>query len=305
MPSFAGPDEILGVFLYVGVIYLINLSQVTVESIRETRKTDLSEFLEQVRRDKDRVSDELLSKLRVIASSGPLRAVCEGDTAVGRTLEHALGILQNPSKQPDYLGIELKAYRGKPKQENRAGLFSQVPNWSMSRLKSSAEFLREFGYERRGLRRLNCTVSARIANSQGLRFRLDMDEEVLHEFHQPTNSDCAIWALPHLHARLLEKHRETFWIRVRSTHSEGIEYFDLESVRHTEKPSVVQFNALLGLGSVTMDHVIKETASGGAKDQGYLFKLNKRDIPVLFAQPRDYSFGQIGENTPLAISKLA
>jgi hypothetical protein len=186
------------------------------------------------------------------------------------------------------LGIELKAYRSKTKQENRAGLFSQVPDWSISRLKSSADFLREFGYERRGLRRLNCTVSARIANSQGLRFRLDMDKEKLFEYHQPTNTECATWALPLLHARLLEKHKETFWIRVQSTVLDGTEYFDLESVRHTEKPSIVQFDALLADGGVTMDHVIKETTSGGAKDQGYLFKLRKRDLPVLFAKPRDY-----------------
>lgn len=66
LPSFAGLDEILGVFLYADVIYLINLSQITADSIRDDKKTVLSQFLEQVRRGKDRVSDELLSKLRAL-----------------------------------------------------------------------------------------------------------------------------------------------------------------------------------------------------------------------------------------------
>ena len=54
------------------------------------------------------VAFELLAMLRKIASAGPIPSMVDADTSVGRTLETALGIDINSSKQPDYKGIELK-----------------------------------------------------------------------------------------------------------------------------------------------------------------------------------------------------
>ena len=292
LPAFTRAENMLGLFIYEGTICVVDLSAGLLNSRRND--DEILGFLEVIRRGRDIVSVELLARLRVLAANGRLRAVCEGDTAVGRTVEYALGIPQNSSKAPDYHGIELKSYRAKGKgRENRAGLFAQVPDWSRSHFGRSGDFLRAFGYERKGIRRLYCTVSALKANSQGLRFRLDADDERLVEVHEPTRQDCAQWELSLLHQCLLNKHKETFWIRALSEVDQGTEHFSLLSVRHTERPSIVQFDALLGSGSVTMDHTIKETPSGGAEDKGYLFKLKKRDLAVLFPAPRDYLLTEV------------
>ena len=48
--------------------------------------SDLDNFLSSLKVDYDRIANELLAKLRDLAANGPLEAVCEGDTAIGRTI---------------------------------------------------------------------------------------------------------------------------------------------------------------------------------------------------------------------------
>lgn len=50
----------------------------------------------------------------------------QADTAIGRTLETLLGININSSKQPDYKGIELKAFRDKEEIEKICLLKFQI-----------------------------------------------------------------------------------------------------------------------------------------------------------------------------------
>ena len=60
--------------------------------------------------------------LNKISAQGPIPALLQADTAIGRTLETLLGIDINSSKKPDYKGIELKSYRDK--KGNRKNLFA-------------------------------------------------------------------------------------------------------------------------------------------------------------------------------------
>ncbi len=137
------------------------------------------------------ISSELLLLLRRIAME-PILAVCKGDTAVGRTLETVLNIQQNSSKTPDYKGIELKSYRGESR--TRANLFAQVPNWEKSYIKSSAEMLQAFGYQReRHDRQLNCEVSALRFNSLDLRLSLDVDGGLLSEVSEAAGDSVGWW----------------------------------------------------------------------------------------------------------------
>ena len=102
--------------------------------------------------------------------------------------------------------------------------------------------------------------------------------------------DVAIWKLPHLEDRLLAKHKETFWIKARSERKAGVELFHLQSVIHTRNPNLPQLERLLGDGTVTVDHLIKRTASGGAQEKGPLFKIVRPRIPELFlGVPNEYS----------------
>ena len=219
--------------------------------------------------------------------------MCEGDTAIGRSIETALGIPINSSRNPDYKGIEIKSGRSSlvGGRENRANLFACVADWDLSALKSSRAIMERFGYQREKEFKLYCTVSTRRANSQGLQLEVKEAEKWLREFcaREPVEEVC-IWRLDTLHARLIEKHTETFWVKAKSSQQRGIEWFHLESVTHTTRPSLDQFDRLLTDGTVTMDHLIKRKPSGGAAEKGPLFKIETPRLGELFlGEPRKYS----------------
>ena len=178
-----------------------------------------------------------------------------------------------------------------PSKETRATLFACVPDWNLSALKSSRTILDTFGYERNEDFKLYCTISTRRANSQGLQFEVREADRWLREFcaRDPVKEVC-IWRLDKLHQRLEEKHAETFWVKAKSIRLRDTEWFQLESVTHTTRPSLQQFDRLLTDGTVTMDHLIKRKANGRVSEKGPLFKVERRRIAELFlGEPRHYS----------------
>jgi hypothetical protein len=210
------------------------------------------------------------------------------DTAIGRTLETLLGIDINSSKKPDYKGIELKAYRDK--RGNRKNLFAQVPDWNLSKFKSSAEILDSFGYNRGDDFKLYCTVSALVRNSQGLKLKMNADINQLIENSDKSNiGDFVVWGLETLHNRLLEKHNETFWIAADSISIGGLEHFQYKSVEHTKKPIVSQFDILIEQGIITLDHLIKRKKIGSVVEKGPLFKIKPNALGLLFPPSQRYS----------------
>lgn len=283
---FADANDILGVFADGNSLIVVNLTKADVPSILERGDaTEMGRLIHSISRTTHAVSDELLRLLRDIARQ-PVPAVCVGDTAVGRTLETLLGIGQNSSKMPDYKGIELKSFRSRT--GTRSNLFAQVPNWDKSVIKSSAQLLEVFGYTRRHERQLNCTVSAASYNSQGLRLSLDVEGAVLHETsNMPSLRKVVVWDLPHLHDRLLTKHRETFWIRAQAIKQAGREMFRYEAVRHTTNPSLAQFDELIGNGGITIDHLISRD-NGKVREKGPLFKISQDKSALLFPAPKLY-----------------
>jgi len=290
---FASSGEVCAVFVQNGTIHLLNLSRSkAADALAREVETPVSRFLHEVGASANANAKELLRLLTAIATAGPLKAVCTGDTAVGRSIETALGIRINSSRKPDYKGIELKSGRSTiVSRETQATLFACVPDWSLSALKSSRAILDRFGYERDGDFQLYCSVTTQRANSQGLRLRVEEAAAWLREFYarEPVEEVC-IWKLDELHSRLAEKHRETFWVKAESIQQDGSEWFQLQSVTHTTRPSVEQFDRFLVDGTVTLDHLIKRTPSGGAHERGPLFKVERGRLPELFlGEPRRYS----------------
>lgn len=289
--EYSSPEDVFAIFIFNKQINFINLTiEPLYEAIYNENPLELGVFFIAYKEDSDSTSRELLRLLREIASVGPLEAVCKGDTAIGRSIETALGIPINSSRKPDYNGIELKSGRSKIQgRATRATLFACVPNWALSQCKSSAEILDKFGYTRSGIKKLYCTVSTSKANSQGLLLEIDQAVRFLHErYSLQHRSDVAIWQLSHLENRLLEKHKETFWIQAKSVHIRGREYFDLKSVTHTKNPNLPQFERMLEEGSINMDHLIKRE-NGRAQEKGPLFKIQRNKIPELFlGEPRKH-----------------
>ena len=275
-------DDVLVVFVVRAQIHIVNLTRTNLHADDASTNAAIK-FLDQLRQSSSAVAMELLAKLRDLARAGPLRAVCAGDTAIGASVEAALGIPINSSRLPDYKGIELKSGRSKIlSRATRATLFACVPDWILSECKSSAEILERFGYARSQQTKLYCTLSTRGANSQGLKLEIDELNRFLREVSSTKPRDVAVWKLPHLEDRLLTKHSETFWINAQSEQRAGEERFHLESVIHTRNPNLPQLERLLADGTVTVDHLIKRTAAGGAQEKGPLFKIDRSRIPELF-----------------------
>ena len=289
------PDDVCAIFFHNNRLHLVNLSAGSLSTEAESPagylhepaaaypRYELASILQSAGHSLNTAAIELLGMLKDIARRGPLVSECEGDTAIGRTLETALGIQINSDKKPDYKGIEIKSGRAQILgRQTRATLFACVPNWKLSSLKSSTEVLDKYGYQRGSDFKLYCTVSCSRPNSQGLQLKIGSPEEILQEIDYRDNSMVCMWELRHLHDRLLQKHRETFWVKAKAEKVGGREYFHLQSVVHTKRPNVSQFDRLLSDGSITLDHLIKRLPVGRGHEKGPLFKIEKPKIQELF-----------------------
>lgn len=281
LKSWAQSGDEIVLIIDKGELYVFNIS-----------KLDLSvnQVLAQIVNDYETVANELLGLLEALSKKGPLQAIMKGDTAIGMTIEHALGIPANSSPFPDYKGIELKSSRLN-KTSNRTNLFAQVPDWSISTLKSSQQIVDKYGYPRDGDLKLYCTLAANKYNSQGLGFEVDFNNDVLNEIHIQDGSVVS-WLGQTLRNKLLEKHRETFWIKADTHISNDDEYFTLKSITHTKNPLASQFLLLMEQGIITMDHLIKrKNMTGGAREKGPLFKIKPQHLGLLFPEPQEFYLG--------------
>ena len=292
--TFAEAGDQIAIIIFNQVPYLLNLSKINLDNELQEFKSKINGFICEYTKQTNTIADELLAKLKELAKK-PIKAIGHGDTTIGMSIECALGIPPNSSKQPDYKGIELKSGRGN-KNKTRTTLFAQVANWSNSHCKSSAEILDKYGYQREKDFKLYCTLSTQQKNSQGLKFEIRDDLLCeIHEYISPKGceikkQDVAIWNGSTLRSRLHEKHSETFWIEAESTFINGEEYFNLKSVIHTKMPLLNQLMPLIENGVITMDHLIKRNSKNNrVSEKGPLFKIDKRNLELLFPKPIKYN----------------
>ncbi len=285
---YSNANDILGIIAFESDLYVFNITQLDLHKLIESKISNpLQDLVNEINQISNEVADELLILLNKIAAKGPVPAMLQADTAIGRTLETLLGIDINSSKKPDYKGIELKSYRDK--RGNRKNLFAQVPDWKASKFKSSAEILNAFGYRRGDDFKLYCTVSALVRNSQGLKLKMHSEIRQLIENSDKSGvGDFVVWGLETLHKRLLEKHSETFWIAADSVTICGKEHFQYKKVEHTKKPIVSQFDILLEQGIITLDHLIKRKPTGSVLEKGPIFKIKPNALDLLFPPSQSY-----------------
>ena len=293
LPEYSDANNILALTYFNNKLYVINISILEIDTLLSSSFINpLLELVQDIQKKNNSISNELLEKIKIIANNGLLPAIKKGDTAIGHALETALGIAQNSSKSPDYKGIELKSYRQKSSKskESRKNLFAQVPNWKLSKFKSSREILETFGYQREDEFKLYCTSSTRVRNSQGLILRLDSDiNQLVENSHQEEIGDFVVWLMSDLKTRLLEKHNETFWIGADTTILKGIEYFQYEKILHTKKPIPSMFELLVEQGEITLDHLIKRNSKGKVSEKGPLFKISTSALSMLFPEQVEYN----------------
>ena len=287
--NYSKANDILGIFEFEKSLYVLNITQLDLGILLSVGVSNpLKELVDEIKYKSNEIAEELLFKLRKIASMGFVPALLQADTAIGRTLEHLLGIKMNSSKIPDYKGIELKSAR--ENKGTRKGLFGKTPNWTLSKFKTRTEILDAFGYWEKGIFRLYNTIRATGRNKQGLILRTDYQLDYLIENSDNNNiGDFLIWELDVLKKALASKHKETFWIKAESRFEDGNEYFQYKSAVYTKNPMVNQLGLLIDSGEITLDYPMKRLPDGSVIDKGCNFKLKPNSLDLLFPPSQIYS----------------
>lgn len=287
------PDNIFSIIAYNDVLYIINLSQIDIEkAYLMSIHTPLKDLINSISTIQSSVSDELLGLIKDKMSDW-LPTPILADTGVGRSVEYYLGIPMNPSKDPDYKGIELKSKRQNAKVRNT--LFTQTPDWDLSRFKTAREICAKYGYDQHGdgVNRLHVTLSALRPNAQHLGLNVNQNSNLLEaneympemrDGKYPKVSDVVVWQLLNLHKRLVTKHHETFWINVDTMVRNGVEHFRVMQIEHTKNPIASQFDTLLEQGLITVDFLLCRRTGGDT----YSFKIKGNARPLLFPQSETY-----------------
>ena len=296
------PHNLLAIIPTDRSVIILNISDAATRAELARPRSELRARLAQIGSATLQSGSEMLDALRAVAAKGWISAFRTGSTSVGMTLERALGIEPNSAQAPDLLGFEVKAKvisESAPSDDSistRHTLFAKVPDWDISNLKSSKEIVIRHGYpdaSPTGRRRLYCTISAKRPNSQGLQFSVDEGSGQLVEHCERgpyADREVARWRRASLESKLKEKHMQTAWVFANERGTGANREFRFVSARLTSRPRTPALMNLLQAGVVTMDHLIKETASGKVTEKGPLFKLNPANFALLFPN---------GEITPL------
>ena len=290
------PCNLLALTVIDEAIYVFNLSDPEVaESLLQQdyaygilQRGDKSSVIEQ----------QLLALIRKINADGPQRSITPGDPGVGDTLEHALGIQRNNSKNPDYMGIELKTTRlsrnGKMRTPTRSTLFSQVPDVGMKYREIVAKYGKVQVPRGSSEARLQLYETFRVSRPNAYGLVLDVNENADRLDMEYQDGDkrsyVASWTMKLLKERLRTKHPETFWVGATSEMIDGVEYFRYVRVMHTKNPNASLLGPLLEADKVTLDLAAHFDPDGKWRDHGVLFKMDKKNFPLLFSDPEEFVF---------------
>jgi hypothetical protein len=294
--KYAEAFNLIATFIHEDSLYVFNASKPSVQMQVADDQSILSRYLNSISNESSVFELELLNLLKEISQKGFVPSTTKADSGVGDTLESLLGIRRNSNRAPDYKGIEIKSSRLNSRtglQTNRSTLFSKIPNWEISKLKSAREILDNHGYVSSSTGRPALQVTLKhTPNAQGLYLVFNEPEaRVENRFQREDISEEVVsWKIDELEESLREKHRSTFWVKAKTAGVRGFEHFHYIQVIATSSPLVSNFAQLVDLGSIQMDYTISEKVKpdGGLKvrDHGYLWKISPEDIGLLFPPPK-------------------
>ncbi len=295
LKDYVNPNDIFAIIVYMDSLYVINLTQIDIEKAYNSALVNpIKDLIISLYGIATTISDELLGLIKDRMSDWIPTTVL-ADTGIGREVEYQLGIKMNDSKEPDYKGIELKSKR--TKSNTKGALFTNSPDWNLSKYKSGKEIADKYGYLRPGLIKntLQVTVDTLRPNRQGLGLNINWKDEWLEMNHYAKTAlengkyvkldDVSVWTLLKLHERLAEKHHETFWIDAESRIRNNTEEFRVMSIEHTKNPLLPQFDVLLEQGKIKLDLMLSRPSGRG---DTYSFKMDKKFRPLLFPESATY-----------------
>lgn len=297
LKDHAKPGDLLAISVKDSKLVIVNCSQSNLSSLLNERGK-FSLYFKVDKKELTEPASELLSMLNEISNRGFITTLRAGDTGVGYTLETLLNIPANSSRAPDYRGIEIKSGRKRSTRKGRTTLFSQVPNWNLSRVKEKSKgllYLRGRYSEKKKRLQLFHELSTLKTNSYDMKLEIDRENNLLHQVYvdgELVTRDVT-WEFSVLEKRLREKHRETFWVYADSRGKSGDkdEQFHYKALKHSGSVDISAFRILIESGQITVDYTIKEAKKGVAKDQGYLFKIHSENLNLLFNRVEEYQLG--------------
>jgi len=290
LKNYANPGDLIALIAHHDSLVAINCSST---DLHKYSASNLFRTLSAAHSKESEAAIELLDKIRKISSMGYIRTMRSGDTGIGYTFETLLGIEANNATTPDFRGIEIKTKRAS-RPANRTTLFSKTPDWQKSTLKSSLELLQTRGKysEEKSRLQLYHQISSVKTNSYGLILLINSNDSTLEQRYQDKATDImdVLWSMEVLNDALAAKHKETFWVsaQVQGRRNGTGEMFWYNNIKHTGNIDLNALPVLLELGVISLDYTIKETATGGAKDKGYLFKMATSNLDLLFQQVNEY-----------------
>ncbi len=290
LTDFTKADDIHAIIAVDGVLYVINITQVNIALCYHSltfKSNPIRDLIQSLYSKSISVSEELLQKFRLDAGVWHASEVT-ADTGIGRTIETLLGIEMNSSKLADYKGIEIKSHREKRKTQKNV-LFTQTPDWNLSRFKSGIQIVNKYGYPfSADWLTLQNTLSCDKPNSQNMQLNVDQIKALLEMKYisDQRNEDIAVWRLVKLHERLATKHHETFWVEVKNQIVDNKEYFCYSFIEHTKNPILSQFDILLEQSLITLDIMLHRPDKHG---DTYSFKIKKKAMPLLFPESTIYN----------------
>lgn len=296
LTQYVNPFDIFILIAHNNILNVVNISRVDIKAAYNSKSSPIRELVDEIYINENSIADELRSNICTLMGDWVPSEVL-ADTGIGRTVESLLGIGMNDSPLPDYKGIELKSKRDKARVRNT--LFTQAPDWTLSKLKGSKAIVEKYGYIPTGYshKALHVTLSSQAPNPQGLGLSVNYDKEWLeaNEFQLnqvdgkfPKVNDVAVWTFLKLHERLLKKHNETFWIDVDTKIINQVEYFRVKTIEHTKHPLVPQFDTLLDQGNITVDFLLCRDSGGDT----YSFKIKPKARRLLFPQSELYQINE-------------
>lgn len=228
--------------------------------------------------------DILVRRLKSLWRKGYLPVKGQGSGRFGLTLEHNLNIPQNSSKDPDFMGIELKTKRGKSLQS----LFANKPTEYVD-CDDKRGLIEKHGYfdQKRNRQALYTSFNS---NGDSLGFSLSANSNnifAVRRGEKILRFDCDV-----IEEALLRKHTESAFITVstRKT-SSGETECRFEDMTYCKYPSMRKFLKLLDYGQINLDLTlsIKDNKIG---DHGFIWKILPDSIPNLYLVSEPIPLGE-------------
>lgn len=234
-------------------------------------------------------SEKLLELLSQLSKRGPLTAEGVGSNSVGKTLQVALGLAHRVTTRNSLLGYTISATANSQNSSARTNLFSCVPEWDSSPLKSASEIVNKYGKPNllKGYSMaLFCTVSAVHPNSFGL--YLKVNNGVIEERHIRNSNDVLVaqWETKKLEKKLIALGEHAI-VHALPINSNGLTKFHFRYVELLEEPKPDVFMNLISEGIITIDHLISlKMGDKSAREQGPLFKIRGDSKYLLHSSSR-------------------